>query len=332
MSRVTDALRRASEDGGQKITRAVDELEERNGDTKNGDPIVYEASASKMIMNPGSSWAISGRVTDAHNSRAGADFDPAVPNMPDAYPKPKRGLREAMENLLFGRDLAKYEAYPLVAVGQNNPGGEQFKILREQINKIGSGVGHRTILVTSPVKGDGKTTVAANLAAAMALDYEQQVLLIDADMRSPSIHRYFGISSTPGLSEYLGSNNGADLASYVQNTSLPGLRVLPAGNSSAVSAELLATERMKSLVKGIPDLFPGHQVIIDTSPILSTSDPLVLSRLTDGVVMVVRAQKTPRSCLSSALKSLATSKIIGVVLNGTELGMESRYYQYVPVS
>src|SRR3990172_6927463 len=301
MSRVTDALRRASEDGGQKITRAVDELEERNGDTKNGDPIVYEASASKMIMNPGSSWAISGRVTDAHNSRAGADFDPAVPNMPDAYPKPKRGLREAMENLLFGRDLAKYEAYPLVAVGQNNPGGEQFKILREQINKIGSGVGHRTILVTSPVKGDGKTTVAANLAAAMALDYEQQVLLIDADMRCPSVHRYFGLNDSPGLAEDLGSNSGPDLLSYVQSTALPGLRVLPAGSPTALSSELLATERMKSLIREIPELFPGHQIIVDTSPVLSTSDPLVLSRIVDGLVMVVRARKTPRSFFSSAV-------------------------------
>jgi len=89
---------------------------------------------------------------------------------------------------------------------------------------------------------------------------------------------------------------------------------------------------MKSLVKKIPELFPGHKVIIDTSPILSTSDPLVLSRLTDGVVMVVRAGKTPRSCLSAAFKSVASNKIIGVVLNGTEIGMASRYYQYAPVS
>jgi len=332
MSRVTDALRRASEDGGQKITRAVDELEQKNGDAKNGDSQANPSAASTMTINPGSSGAISSRVTAAHNSRVGADFDPAVPNMPHAYLKPKRGLREAIENLLFGRDLAKYDAYPLVALGQNGSDGEQFKILREQINKICSQAGHRTILVTSPVKGDGKTTVAANLAAAMALDYDQQVLLIDADLRSPSIHRYFGISSTAGLSEYLGSNNGADLVSYVQNTSLPGLRVLPAGNSSAVSAELLATERMRSLVKEIPDLFPGHKVIIDTSPILSTSDPLVLSRLTDGVVMVVRAGKTPRNCLSAAFKSVASNKIIGVVLNGAELGMDSRYYQYSAVS
>jgi len=79
-------------------------------------------------------------------------------------------------------------------------------------------------------------------------------------------------------------------------------------------------------------MFPGHQIIFDTSPILSTSDPLILSRLVDGLVMVVRAGKTPRNCLSAAFKSVAANKIMGVVLNGTELGMESRYYQYAPVS
>ena len=113
---------------------------------------------------------------------------------------------------------------------------------------------------------------------------------------------------------------------------MPGLRILPAGNSSTVSAELLGTERMNSLVKEIPEMFPSHQIIVDTSPILSTSDPLILSRLLDGLVMVVRAGKTPRNCLSAAFKSVAANKIMGVVLNGTELGTDSRYYQYAQVS
>jgi capsular exopolysaccharide synthesis family protein len=323
MSKVTDALRRASEDSGQKITRAVDELEQNNGDSGEGSGLV---NASAMSI-PSAHVAPNGTHSQARSGIPHGFAGPA-----ESYSRPKHGFREAMENLLFGRDLARYDAYPLVALGQNGYGGEQFKILREQINKICSQAGHRTILVTSPVKGDGKTTVATNLAAAMAMDYEQQVLLIDADLRSPSIHRYFGISSTTGLSEYLGSNNGGDLARYVQNTSLPGLRILPAGNSSAVSAELLGTDRMKSLIKEIPEMFPGHQIILDTSPILSTSDPLILSRLVDGLVMVVRAGKTPRNCLSAAFKSVAANKIMGVVLNGTELGMDSRYYQYAPVS
>lgn len=328
MSKVTDALRRASEESGQKITRAVEELEQRHERVQQRSSHA-EAAEPSMYPTPSTQNGENGNgAINGGQFHAGAGVRPGISTLPQSYPQSKGGFREAMENLLFGRDLEKYEAYPLVAMGRNNAGGEQFKILREKISKIASEVGHRTILVTSPVKGDGKTTVAANLAAAMALDYEQQVLLIDADLRSPSIHRYFGISATPGLSEYLGSNNGSDLVSYIRNTSLPGLRILPAGNSSAVSAELLASEKMKSLVRELPEMFPGHQIIVDTSPILSTSDPLILSRLMDATIMVVRAGKTPRNCLSAAFKSVGANKIMGVVLNGTELGVESRYYQY----
>ena len=89
---------------------------------------------------------------------------------------------------------------------------------------------------------------------------------------------------------------------------------------------------MKTLVRDIPAHFPGHRVIFDTSPILSTSDPLVLGRLVDGLIMVVRAGKTPRACLSGALTSLDSNKVVGVVLNAAELGTASRYYYYSSVS
>lgn len=236
--------------------------------------------------------------------------------------------RERIRNLVLGRGSSDSEAYPLFALAQNSPAAEKYKILREQIKKIYGDERVCCLAVTSPIKGDGKTTVAANLAATMALDYEQQVLLIDADIRSPTIHHFFGINGSPGLGDYLSSNSASHLEGLVQNTSLPGLRVLPAGKSSRFSSELLATERMRSLVSEIPLRFPGHQVIIDTSPILSTSDPLVVGRLVDGVIMVVRAGKTPRGCLAEALTSLGSNKIVGVVLNGAELGMDSRYYYY----
>ena len=332
MSKVSDALRRASQDNQERVARVIDEWEQKNGDAKNGNSHAHEGIDSATVGITAGNATVNDGASNGHDSRAGAGIGPSIPILSDSALKPRYRFKEAIENLLFGRDLARYDAYPLVALGRVGPSGEQFKILREQINKICSELGHRTIMVTSPAKRDGKTTVAANLAAAMALDFEQQVLLIDADLRSPSIHRYFGVGSSPGLSEYLGSNNGVDLVKYVQNTSLPGLRILPAGKSSSVSAELLATERMKNLIREIPEMFPGHQIIVDTSPVLSTSDPLVLSRLIDGVVMVVRAGKTPRSCLSAAFKSLASNKIVGVVLNGAELGIESRYYQYAPVS
>jgi Mrp family chromosome partitioning ATPase len=83
---------------------------------------------------------------------------------------------------------------------------------------------------------------------------------------------------------------------------------------------------MKVLVRELPLRFPGHLIIVDTSPILSTSDPLVLAQQVDGIVIVVRAGKTPRACLSEAINSLSSNKIMGIILNDAELGTATKYY------
>jgi protein-tyrosine kinase len=240
--------------------------------------------------------------------------------------QPKKGWRQRLENLLLGRARNHLRVHPLPALHQSSPAGEQYKILREQIRKI---TGKRTsyiLAVTSPIKGDGKSTVAANLAAAMVLNHEERVLLIDGDLRSPRLHDIFGIKSVPGLVEYLSANLSADLLSYIQSTSLSGLRILPAGKPSTHSSELVGNEKMKTLVKEIPTRFPGHLVIVDTPPILSTSDSLVLAQQVDGIVMVIRWGRTPRASLTDALKVLGSNKVIGVILNGAEIGTESQYY------
>jgi len=332
MSKVSDALRRASEEDKKKIARALVEGEQGNADASNGDSNTYEDVDSRAVGYAASDGTVNNGAANGDDSRAGAGIGPSIPILSDAPLKPKYSFKEAIENLLFGWDLARYEAYPLVALGRDGPSGEQYKILREQIKKLYGEGEMRSLAVTSPIKGDGKTTVAANLAATMALDYGQQVLLIDADLRSPSLHRYFGVSGTPGLADYLGSNSPAELRSYVQDTNVAGLRILPAGKSSTFSSELLASDRMKTLVREIPAQFPGHQVIFDTSPVLSTSDPLVLGRLVDGLIMVVRAGKTPRACLSDALTSLGSKKVVGIVLNAAEIGTASKYYYYSSVS
>jgi receptor protein-tyrosine kinase/non-specific protein-tyrosine kinase len=183
--------------------------------------------------------------------------------------------------------------------------------------------------VTSPVKRDGKSTVAVNLAAALALDYEESVLLIDADLRAPSVHRYFELNPSPGLSEFLGSDAGlADIGSLVQETFLPGLRVLPAGKPTNFASELLAKDKMRQLVEHIRITFPGCHIVVDTPPILSTPDPLIVARHVDGVLLVVRAGKTPRDYVTKSVQMLNSTKLMGIVLNGAELGMASKYYYY----
>jgi protein-tyrosine kinase len=339
MSRVSRALERANEERVQQKTGTALAPNSKNGsDGENGLSKAADLVGPK-IMGQGASAAaieekgLQGSLAIGNSPKGNRNGRAPIEIIPDfrLNGKPVSWL-DRIQNLVLGRAPSDSDAYPLFALAQNSPAAEQYKILREQIKKICGDERVCCLAVTSPIKGDGKTTVAANLAATMALDYEQQVLLIDADIRSPSIHRFFGINGSPGLADYLSSNSATDLESYVQNTTLAGLRILPAGKSSRFSSELLATDRMRSLVSEIPVRFPGHQVIIDTSPILSTPDPLVVGRLVDGVIMVVRARKTPRGCLAEAMTSLGANKIVGVVLNGAELGMDSRYYYYSSAS
>ncbi len=239
-----------------------------------------------------------------------------------------KSWRETIEELVFGWDLGRYATHPIVALEEESPASEQYKILREQLKRLRTEAGIRTIAITSPVKRDGKTTVAVNLAASIALEYEEKVLLIDADLRAPSVHRYFKGDVSPGLTDYLSSNSAAGVKSLIRATHLSGLRIIPAGKPSRFASELLAKDRMRRMIDEIHTTLPGQTIIIDSPPVLATPDPLVLSRQVDGVIMVIRAGKTPKDYLAKALSSFSSDKVLGVVLNGADLGLGSKYYYY----
>jgi protein-tyrosine kinase len=304
MSRVSDALERASDEAAHRIARALEGQE-----PKPAAPVNIQETAHWQTHSKFNGEAHSGDLLESTQ-------DPARP------------LFKRIQQRIFGRGLEKINEFPLVFQDKNSSAGDQYKILREQIKKILTETGGSSLAIMSPVKGDGKSMVAANLAATIALDYDQETLLIDADLRSPSLHNYFCIKSSPGLSDYLCSESSANIMSYIHNTKLHGLRLLPAGIPTHLSSELLASDKMTGFLKEIPGKFPGHRVIIDTSPVLSTPDPLVLARQVDKIVMVVRAGTTPRECLLEAMKSLGSDRIKGVILNGAELGPSSRYYYY----
>ena len=236
--------------------------------------------------------------------------------------------RERLQELFFGWDLRRYETHPIVVLEEESAISEQYKILREQIKRLRTESGIRTIAITSPVKRDGKTTVSVNLAAAIALEYEEKVILIDADLRAPSIHRYFNCDGIQGLTEFLSSNAIGNVKNLVCDTHVNGLRYIPAGKPTRFASELLAKEKMRRLIEDVHAEFPGYMVIIDSPPVLATPDPLVLSRLVDGVIMVIRARKTPKDYLAKALSAFSANKILGVVLNGADLGLGSKYYYY----
>jgi capsular exopolysaccharide synthesis family protein len=307
MSRVFEALIKANHEREQQSEKVSEEL---GPDIDDSIPV--------ESLTPSPNWSL------GHN---GIEH-PTPVTLPKSSYAPK-SWRERIEELLFGWDLRRYTNYPIVALEKDSHASEQYKILREQVKRLGTDAGIRVFSVTSPVKRDGKSTVAVNLAAALALDYEENVLLIDADLRAPSVHRYFDLNPSPGLADYLGSNaSPIEVRSLVQKTFLPGLNVLTAGKPTNFSSELLAKDKMRQLMEEVRTKFPKWHIVVDTPPILATPDPLIVGRHVDGVLLVVRARKTPRDYLTKSIQLLNSTKLMGVVLNGAELGMASKYYYY----
>jgi protein-tyrosine kinase len=312
MSRVFEALSKAAEEKG------------RDGENTTKQTVLQSvpitpapAQVATMADSASPEWA---------NGRNGIHVEKPeshLRSMPTSKP-----WREKLEELFFGWDLRRYSAHPIVALQEESPAAEQYKILREQMRRLRTEAGIRSIMVTSPVKRDGKTTVAVNLAAAIALEYEERVLLIDADLRNPRVHYYFGADGTRGLTDYLGSNSAESLQTLVRDTHLSGLQFIPAGKPSRFASELLAKDKMRALIEKIHSEFPDYTVIMDSPPVLGTPDPLVLSRHVDGIIVVVRASRTPKDYLAKALSNFNTTKILGVVLNGADLGLSSKYYYY----
>jgi protein-tyrosine kinase len=311
MSRVFEALTKATQQKQTQADRSEGELKE----SLRGSPYVFK---SPHILDK----------SNLNGLASATGHQKHLPIVSSTTVHKNKTWRERIEEICFGWDLARYQNHPIVSLEQDSAASEQYKILREQIKRLRVDEGIDAFSVTSPVKKDGKTTVAVNLAAVLALDYEERVLLIDGDLRAPGVHRYFNAPLSPGLGDYLSSGANMSVKNMVCETFLPGLRILTAGKTSHFSSELLAKEKMKHLMNEVRAEFPGYRIIIDSPPVLSTPDPIVIARLVDGVLLVIRAEKTPRDYLDKALQSLKSTKVMGIVLNGANLGTSSKYYYY----
>lgn len=190
---------------------------------------------------------------------------------------------------------------------------DQLKILRTQVLNRMKQLGANSLLVTSADPGVGKTLTAINLAVSISQEVDQTVLLVDADLRTPSIHRYFGLDISKGLADYL--LHQAELPDLLLNPRIENLVVLPAGNGLPNSAELLGAPRMESLVKEIKGRYTDRFIIYDSPALLSCADPLVLSGFVDSLLLVVEAEKTSTKDIRQAFEVLREKTIIGTVFN-----------------
>lgn len=201
---------------------------------------------------------------------------------------------------------------------------EQYRMLRTQILQKTEGQGDNCLMVTSSVDGEGKSTTAINLAVSIAKEVHKTVLLVDADLRRPSIHRYLGLTPEQGLSHYLLDH--VPLEDLLIRTGVEKLTYLPAGNPMADSTEILRSNRMQELIREVKERYKNRYVIFDTTPLLQTADPCVLAQFMDGIVFVVQAEKTPRKEVAEALQLLEGRNILGMVMNN--FSMPEKTYNY----
>ena len=190
---------------------------------------------------------------------------------------------------------------------------EQYRSLRTRISSAENGRANRAIIVTSPGKGDGKSLTAANLALTMAQEYQHRVLLIDADLRRPTLHRLFSLPEAPGLTDVL--MGAVTLDDAFVPLADHHLTVMPSGVPAMHPAELLGSAAMRRVLDSARTRF--DRVILDMPPASPLADVHVLAGMADGVLMIVRAGVTPKPAIERALAGLDPQKVLGLVLNET---------------
>ncbi len=210
----------------------------------------------------------------------------------------------------------------LTQVEANSSIAESYRQLRTSLLLSSAGHAPRTLLVTSSQPAEGKTTTSVNTAISLA-QTGSAVLIVDADLRRPRVHKIFGLKNTAGLCNYLAGD--CDLASLIQ-IALPNLYVLPVGPLPPNPAELLGSSKMKQVVETLAANF--DYVIIDSPPVSSFADSLILSALVEGVIIVVRSGFTPREMAQRTKAHLQSvgAKILGVVINQIKLQPHDYYY------
>jgi len=191
---------------------------------------------------------------------------------------------------------------------------EQFRSLRNSIQALNPDGASRSIVVTSAVRGEGKSVATINLALALAELPGTHVLMVEADLHAPSLEGYLGLPQRAGLAELLGGRVGMDRA--VRNLSVPNVALLAAGELPVNPTELLGSDRMRTLLGACKQRF--SYILVDTPQALTISDAALLGSVCDGALLVVRLGSTPRHLVEQTYNMLETmgGNVLGLCLTG----------------
>ena len=200
---------------------------------------------------------------------------------------------------------------------------EKFRFLAVRLRQLQQNRAVKKLLVTSTIPEEGKSMISANLALSLARKKRQRVLLLEGDLRRPTLYESFGLRSLPGVSEWLKSGSSEVKNLYYFEEA--GLWFLPAGSQPGNPMELMQSGRLAELIEQLTVWFDW--IVIDSPPVLPLADTSVWSRLADGILLVAREGTTRKRELQRGLDTLDHSKLLGVVLNSSDSTDQSNYYQ-----
>jgi capsular exopolysaccharide synthesis family protein len=206
-----------------------------------------------------------------------------------------------------------------------DPFADAYRMLRTRLLRRMRQNGWQSVAITSPGSSAGKSLTAVNLAISMAMEVTSTVLLVDFDLRRPSIHRYFDYKPELGISDYL--LHGASLSEILFSPSIDRLVVVPGRDSLANSTELIAAPRTLELVAEFKTRYPERIVVFDLPPVLTVSDALAFAPHVDAILLVVEDGATQEDELAATLEVLEGTNIIGTVLNKAQ-ELQGTYYHY----
>lgn len=253
---------------------------------------------------------------------------PALALIPSVGGLKKRGLLPASSELQSRNGNGNINAELLIQADARSPLAEAYRQLRTSVLLSTAGRPPQTLLITSSVPSEGKTTTSINTSLSLA-QTGASVLIIDADMRRPRLHSIFQVENRNGLSTILSSEMGeAEILALVQQHEASGLHLLTSGPIPPNPAELIGSEQMRRLITKLQSTFT--HIVIDSPPIASFTDGVLIASMVDGVLLVVQGGKTSRNVVrrSRQLLQEVGAKIFGIVLNNVDLQRHDSYYYH----
>jgi len=242
----------------------------------------------------------------------------------------QKGGKQSAKHISQSKGGSSFKRRLITHEDPKSPISESFRSLRTNVNYASADEKIKSLVISSPQPGEGKSTTTANLAIAFA-QLRKRTVLVDADLRKPVLHNIFDISRLPGLSEYL-IGDIEDLASIIRPTEIDNLFLITAGSLPPNPSELLGSDHMQRLVEQLRNDY--DMILFDSPPIVAVTDASLISAVTDGLALVVKAGVTDKAAVDRALDTVnnVKAKLTGVILNSvnpeTLTGKYSYYYSY----